>query len=335
MSARNATPAARTPAARTQATHTQAPRTPRTVPGVRFPVGEPIVETPAPEPVIGADAAFVFEGGGMRGLFTAGVIDVLMEHGVTAGLVVGVSAGVTFGCNFKSLQIGRPRRYNERYCADHRYASLRNLITTGDLYSRDFAYGELPWTLDPFDLDAFRANPMRFFSVSTDLVTGEAVYHELDGTGDEIIEWIRSSASIPVLSRPVELDGRLLLDGGVADSIPVAWARAQGLSKTVAVLTQPAGYRKDPNSLMPLLRVWFRRYPRFAECLADRHLRYNETLDKIASLERAGELFVIRPSASVKTPGIVRDPAILEVVYQRGRADAEQALPELLSYLQG
>ena len=124
-----------------------APREP--FPAVRFPVGEPIVETPAPEPVIGADAAFVFEGGGMRGLFTAGVIDVLMEHGVTAGLAVGVSAGVTFGCNFKSLQIGRPRRYNERYCADHRYASLRNLITTGDLYSRDFAYGELPWTLDP------------------------------------------------------------------------------------------------------------------------------------------------------------------------------------------
>ena len=305
----------------------------RTVPGVRFPVGEPIVETPAPVPALGGNAAFALEGGGMRGLFTAGVIDVLMENGITAAVTVGVSAGATFGCNFKSFQIGRARRYNARYCTDPRYASLRNLLTTGDLYSRDFAYGELPWTLDPFDLDAFNANPMRFFTVSTDLATGEAVYHELTGTGDEIIAWIRSSASIPVLSRPVALEGRLLLDGGVADSIPVGWARARGLSKTVAVLTQPEGYRKEPNPLMPLLRLWFRRYPRFVEQLANRHQRYNVTLDHIAELERAGELFVIRPSASIETPAIVRDPAVLEEVYQRGRADAERALPGLVSYL--
>lgn len=302
--------------------------------GKTFTVGEPLVETPAPAPSLGADATgVVFEGGGMRGLFTAGVIDVWMERGITATAAVGVSAGATFGCNFKSLQIGRPRRYNERFCADPRYASLRNLLTTGDLYSRDFAYGELPWEIDPFDLAAFERNPMRFYTVSTDLATGGAVYHELTGSGAEVIEWIRSSASIPVLARPVELDGMRLLDGGVADSIPLDWMLAQGFAKTVVVLTQPAGYQKEPNSLMPLLRLWFRRYPRFVAALADRHERYNATLDKIARLEREGRIFVVRPSASVKTPAMVRDPALLEEIYQRGRADALAALPALEAYL--
>lgn len=303
--------------------------------GKTFTVGEPIVEREAPEPVLGTHSTgMVLEGGGMRGLFTAGVTDVWMENGITCTVAVGVSAGSTFGCNIKSLQIGRARRYNERYCADPRYAGFRNLITTGDLYSRDFSYGELPWELDPFDLDTFERNPMRFFSTSTDLDTGEAVYHELTGGGAEIIEWIRSSASIPVLSRPVELDGRRLLDGGVADSIPLDWMLDRHLDKTVLVLTQPAGYRKEPNGMMPLLRLWYRRYPRFLARLADRHVRYNAVLEKIERLERAGEVFVVRPSVSVSTPAIVRDPAVLEEVYQRGRADALASLPALTAYLQ-
>ena len=156
-------------------------------------------------PTVGA----VLEGGGFRGMYTAGVLDVWMEHGLTADACVGVSAGATFGCNFKSLQVGRALRYNKRYCGDPRYVGLRNLVLTGDLFSRDFAYGELPWELDVFDSAAFAANPMRFTVVATDIVRGEAVYHDL-GPGDEgDIEWIRASASIPALSRPVELDGRL------------------------------------------------------------------------------------------------------------------------------
>lgn len=302
--------------------------------GKTFVVGDPIVDVPAPEPVRGADTTgVVLEGGGMRGLFTAGVIDVWMEHGITAAEVVGVSAGATFGCNFKSRQIGRARRYNERFCADPRYSGFKNLLTTGDLYSKDFAYGEVPWVHDPFDLDTFERSPMRFFTTSTDLASGEAVYHELSGDGGDIIEWIRSSASIPVLSRPVERDGRLLLDGGVADSIPLDWMLARGHQKTVLVLTQPQGYRKEPNAIMPFLRLWFRHYPQFVAQLANRHERYNATLDTIERLEQTGEIFVVRPSSSVKTPAVVRDPAVLEEVYQRGRADAEAALAGLVAYL--
>ena len=280
-------------------------------------------------PTVGA----VLEGGGFRGMYTAGVLDVWMEHGLTADACVGVSAGATFGCNFKSLQVGRALRYNKRYCGDPRYVGLRNLVLTGDLFSRDFAYGELPWELDVFDSATFAANPMRFTVVATDIVRGVAVYHDL-GPGDEgDIEWIRASASIPALSRPVELDGRLLLDGGVADSIPFRWMLDQGFDRTVVVLTQPAGYAKEPNSLMPLLRVMLRRYPALVDLLADRHVRYNKSLADLAELERAGRVFVIRPSASVRMPMIVRDPEVLDRAYRLGREDAERSLDALRSYL--
>ena len=275
----------------------------------------------------------VLEGGGFRGMHTSGVIDVWMERGLTADACVGVSAGATFGCNFKSKQIGRALRYNKKYCADPRYASLRNWIFKGDLFSRGFAYGELPWKLDVFDSATFAADPMRFTVVATDINAGEAVYHDL-GPGDVgDIEWIRASASIPMVSHPVELEGRQLLDGGVADSIPVRWMLKQGYDRTVVVLTQPQGYRKEPNSLMPLLRVYLHRYPALVGLLADRHVRYNETLDEVARLEQVGEIFVIRPSESVKMPMRVRDPEILEHAYQVGRADAQKTYDRLLEYL--
>lgn len=275
----------------------------------------------------------VLEGGGFRGMYTAGVLDVWMEHGITADATVGVSAGATFGCNFKSLQIGRTLRYNKKYCADPRYCSLRNWIFKGDLFSRDFAYGELPWKLDVFDSATFAANPMRFTVVVTDIDTGEAVYHDL-GPGDVgDIEWIRASASIPMVSHPVELDGKRLLDGGVADSIPVRWMLDQGYDRTVVVLTQPAGFVKEPNSLMPLLRVWLRRYPKLVDLLADRHVRYNRCEEELAELERAGKVFVVRPSESVQMPMMVRDPEILEHAYRIGRADAERELAALTAYL--
>lgn len=275
----------------------------------------------------------VLEGGGFRGMYTAGVTDVWMEHGITATATVGVSAGATFGCNFKSRQIGRALRYNKKYCADARYCSLRNWIFTGDLFSRDFAYGELPWKLDVFDRETFERDPMRFTVVATDINEGAPIYHDL-GPGDEgDIEWIRASASIPMVSHPVHLDGLELLDGGIADSIPFAWMLEQGYDRTVVVLTQPEGYRKERNDLMPLLRVWLHRYPRLVELLANRHERYNAQLDELARLERAGRVFVVRPSESVKMPMMVRDPELLERAYRVGRADAQATLGDLAAYL--
>lgn len=291
--------------------------------------GLPVPEVSAGAPTVGV----VLEGGGFRGMYTAGVTDVWMEHGVTATAAVGVSAGATFGCNFKSLQVGRALRYNQRFCADPRYAGAGNFLRTGDLFSKDFAYGRLPWEFDVFDTATFQANPMRFTVVATDANTGAAVYHDLDRGGVEDIEWIRASASIPALSRPVRLEGRELLDGGAADSIPFAWMLSQGYDRCVVVLTQDAAYRKEPNSLMPLLRVALRRYPAMAELLANRHERYNRQREELCELERAGTVFVVRPSEPVRLPAVVRDPALLERVYEVGRRDAETTLDALRAYI--
>lgn len=287
-------------------------------------------------PVMPADlprrTGVVLEGGGFRGLYSTGVLDVWMERGITADGVVGVSAGAAFGYNFKSRQIGRALRYNMCYATDPRYASLKSWLTTGDLYSRDFAYGEVPLALDPVDAATFSSWPMRFTAVSTDINTGEGVYRDLVHGDARDIDWIRASASIPVLSRPVELEGRELLDGGVADSIPVEWMLSEGYEKVVVVLTQPAGYRKGPNKLMPLLRLRLRRYPRLLELLANRHERYNACLDTIERLEREGRIFVIRPSRDVSVPATIKDPQVLRDIYDVGRADAEARLAELQEF---
>ena len=275
----------------------------------------------------------VLEGGGMRGLYTAAVLDVWMENGITSTATVGVSAGAVFGCNFKSHQIGRVLRYNLTFCGDPRYASLRNVIFEGDLYTRDFAYRELPHKLDIFDTETFASDPMRFTVVCSDINTGEPVYHDLTTGDDEELDWMRASASVPILSTPVELDGHQLLDGGISDPIPVRWMLDQGYDKTVVVLTQPEGYRKEPSSLMPLLNVALHKYPNFLQKLGDRHVRYNTVLGEISLLERAGKIFVLRPSESVKAPVATKDPEELKRIYSVGRADAEASLDALKAYL--
>lgn len=294
---------------------------------VRSPEERPAFELPHPS------VGVVFEGGGFRGLYTEGVFDVWLAHDIFATHVVGVSAGVTFGCNYKSCQIGRALRYNTRFCQDARYAGLRSLLTTGNLFNRDFAFGRLPWELDLFDTGTYVANPMRFTAVATDINTGEAVYHDVNQGTREDVEWMRASSAIPALSRPVKLEGRALLDGGTADSIPFRWMLAQGYDRCVVVCTQPEGYRKEPNTLMPLLRVLLHRYPKLVELLANRHERYNAQLDELARLEQAGEVFVIRPSESVSVPISIKDPAQLEAVYQVGHRDGEATLDALRAYL--
>lgn len=278
-------------------------------------------------------AGLVLEGGGMRGLYTAGVLDVFMEHGIEFDHAVGVSAGAAFGVNIKSRQAGRAIRYNKRFCADPRYASMHNLLRTGDLYSVDFAYRTVPLELDPFDVEALQANPMRFTVVCTDIVTGKAIYHDIERGDEEDLDWIRASASVPMLANPVRLDGHILLDGGIANSIPAMWMVRHGYDRNVAILTQPAGFRKEPNGLMPILRLTLRKYPRLIELLANRHERYNAQLDDVARLEAEGRLLVIRPSESVKAPISVKDPEVLERVYQVGRRDGEARVADVERYL--
>ena len=265
-------------------------------------------------------------------MYTCGVIDVFMENHIDFDQVVGVSAGAAFGCNIKSRQIGRALRYNKRFCRDHRYSWLKSFIKTGDLYNKEFAYGIVPTILDPFDTKTFKENPIRFTLVCTDIHTGKPIYHEIENGDATDIEWIRASASIPIVSKPVKLDGYELLDGGVSDSIPVNWMLERS-SKTVVVLTRDKSYRKKPMKYINLLKKAFKEYPKLQKALENRHIVYNETLDRIEQLEREGRIFVIRPSKPIACAMIEKDPNHLQEIYDVGRKDALNYLNDLKEYL--
>ena len=264
----------------------------------------------------------VLEGGAMRGMFTAGVLDVLMEHGITVDGAIGVSAGAVFGCNYKSHQIGRTIRYSTEYCKDKRYASFGNLLRTGNLYSEQFCYHTVPEKLDPFDAKTFREDPMDFFLVCTDVRTGDPIYHKCR-TGDaEDIQWMQASSSMP------------LLDGGVADSIPVRFFESIGYKRNLIVLTQPKDFVKKKNKMLPAIRARYLRYPAFVEAVADRHERYNETLEHVAMLEQTGQAFVIRPPIPLEIGSMERDPAQLRRVYDTGRAVAEIQVDKIAAFVE-
>ncbi len=276
----------------------------------------------------------VLEGGAMRGLFSAGILDVMMEEGIEFDGAVGVSAGAAFGVNFKSRQIGRPIRYNKRFARDWRYCSLRSWIMTGDLFGADFAYHDVPNHYDPFDNEAYAANPMEFHLVCTDVMTGEAVYKQVRQGGDVCYDWVRASASMPMVSKPVHLDDKWLLDGGVADSIPLAYFERQGFERNVVILTQPEGYQKKHNRLMPLLRVNLRHYPNMVKALDRRHLMYNEQLAYVRKREQEGKALVIRPAAALKIGHVSHNPDEMQAVYEEGRKMGMERLQDIRDFLQ-
>ena len=275
----------------------------------------------------------IMEGGAMRGMFTAGVLDVLMENGLVTDGAIGVSAGAVFGCNYKSHQIGRVIRYNTEYCNDKRYASFKNLVKTGNLYSEQFCYHEVPEKLDPFNEAAFAASPMDFFVVCTDVKTGEPIYHKCRKGDAEDVLWMEASASMPLAAKIVKIGHYGLLDGGVADSIPVRFFESIGYKRNLIILTQPKGYIKKKNKFLPAIRAKYFRYPAFVEAVADRHERYNETLSYISMLELAGKDYVIRPPIPLEIGAMERDPAQLRRVYETGRAVAQIQVEKIRDFL--
>lgn len=276
----------------------------------------------------------VLEGGGMRGLYTAGVLDVFMEQGITMDSAVGVSAGAVFGCNYKSHQIGRVVRYNKRFCRDSRFVGIGNWIRTGNIHTKEFAYGKVPYELDVFDSEAYEKNPMDFYVVVTDTATGDAKY-QLCNKGDaEDIEWMRASAAIPMAIRPVEIGDSSYVDGGVSDSIPVKWMAEKQFDKLVVVLTRPLGYEKAPRKAGLFTKWMLRKYPKVIEAMVTRHIRYNQTLQYIQEEEQKGNLFVIRPSEPISMPILFSKPEDIQRVYDLGRADATKVLEKLQTFLQ-
>ena len=275
----------------------------------------------------------VVEGGGMRGIYGAGVLDVLLENDIKADGLIGVSVGAIHGCSFVSGQKGRSIRYNLKYSRDPRYMSMRSLIRTGDMFGIDFCYRELPETLDPFDNETFESSSTEYYVTCTDVETGQPVYHRCPSLRGDRIDWVRASASMPLASRIVELDGKKLLDGGVADSIPVMAFRKMGFKKDLVILTRPEGYRKKQNPMLPLIRRAYREYPEFVETAASRHLVYNRELDEISRLEREGEILVIRPSRRIKISRTERRPERIEQMYRLGREDAMKAFSGIKAFM--
>lgn len=277
------------------------------------------------------DLGLVLEGGAMRGLFTAGVLDVMMESDLSLDGCVGVSAGAAFGCNIKSRQIGRVLRYNLDYCNDPRYCSIRSLLKTGDLFGAKFCYDDLPNELDPFDNETYDSNPMAFYAVCTDVETGKAIYPRCDRASKDTFTYIQASASMPFVSRPVSIGGMTLLDGGIADPIPLQFFQEKGYKRNVVVLTQPRDYVKSP--VPSSVRMLLLRYPKVADTMLRRHLIYKEEQELAAEAERKGEAFVICPESPLPIGRVEHDPNVIRQTYELGRSAAESRMDELKRFV--
>ncbi len=278
--------------------------------------------------------ALVLEGGGFRGAFTAGVTDVLMERGVVGfSSLWGVSAGALTGASFASRQIGRAIRVNLAFRDDKRYTGARQLLATGDIVNAVFLYNEVQDRLDPFDYAAFNANPIRFYAVVSSVVTGKPEYMPVEKLPEQT-DRLRASASLPVLSRIVDIDGRPYLDGGTTDSVPLERALEEpGTERALVVLTRERGYVKKASSLLPVARRLYRDYPCFVEAFATRPERYNAQREYIWGQEAAGSAFVICPPGPVEVAEMERDGAKLLDLYIQGRKVTEEAWEGLARFL--
>ena len=277
----------------------------------------------------------VLEGGGIRGIFSAGVMDVLMEEGIVFDGAIGVSAGAAFGCNYKSKQPRRAVRYNLKYAKDPRYSSVRSLLKTGDLFNAQFCYHDIPEKLYPFDWKTFRENPMKFYLVCTDVETGKPVYHLCDNDSEwQMLEWFRASGSMPLVSRVVEIGDQKLLDGGITDSIPLRFMESKGYERNVVILTRPADYVKEPASLMRVMNRVLHQYPETLKAIENRHNVYNETVAYIRQREAGKYAFVIRPEADLDVGRVEHDRFKIREAYKAGRKAARKRLNALRRFLE-
>lgn len=267
----------------------------------------------------------------MRGMYTAGVLDTFMDHGIKADLMCGVSAGALFGVNFLSGQKGRAIRYNCRFNRDRRYMGVIPLIKEGNFASTQYAYCDVPRVLDPFDNETYMQSGVPFYAVVTDTVTGEPAYIHVKSVFEQM-DALRASGSMPFVSRPVEISGHTYLDGGISDSIPFEWALSQGADKMIAVLTRPDGFAETPMN-HAVLKMYGLKYPMLAKRLAARHTDYNAARAKLIELEARGKAVVIRPSRPIGINRIERDPEKLKSAHALGVKDALDRMEEIKKYL--
>ena len=275
----------------------------------------------------------VLEGGAMRGMFTAGVLDVFLDEQIHIDGIVSVSAGALFGVNLPSKQRGRVLRYNKKYLNDKRYMGWHSLFTTGNIVNKDFAFYQLPFELDVFDQEAFARSGIDFYTVLTNVESGEAEYVKIYDAFEQM-ETLRATSAMPFVSKMVEINGKKYLDGGIADSIPLRFCQQLGYDKIIVVLTRPLDYRKTPTNPL-LFNAFYRRYPKLVERLTNRYADYNRTVEDIIRLNEQGKIFVIRPSITLPIRRIEKDVHKIQAMYDLGVSDAQYVMKDLKAYLAG
>lgn len=277
-------------------------------------------------------AGLVLEGGGMRGLYTAGVLDFFIDKDMYFENCYGVSAGASQCCSYLSKQKGRALEINTEYMKDKRYASVSNLIKGGSYFDKEFSLKTIPDELVLYDYDTFSKSESNFYAVATDCKTGKPAYLKVEDMRKDL-DKVWASCSLPLLSKMVEIDGEEYLDGGVADAIPVLHALRDGNKKVIVILTRDGDYRKSPEKMMPLIKLTYHNYPKLVKAMKRRHARYNKTLIKIEKLEKAGKIFVIRPKEIVEVGRLEKDPEKMKKLYDAGYKDAMDSYEALCKYL--
>jgi predicted patatin/cPLA2 family phospholipase len=279
-------------------------------------------------------AGLVLEGGGMKGIYTAGVLDFFMDKGLEFSSVYGVSAGACHMASYLSGQRGRALDVSVDYLDTKRYCSVESLLLTGDLFNTSMCYHTIPDYLYPYDNEAFKRYQGKAYSVVTNIETGRAEYLRVRDMLAEI-DKIRASASLPLVARIVRIDGKPYLDGGLSDSIPIQKAVLDGNRKNIVIMTKEVGFRRKPVNAaqLALIKARYVKYPKVAELMARRHIVYNECLDYIDRLQSDGQIFVIRPSHAGEVGRIERDKDKVKALYDQGYAEAESCYEELMQYL--
>ena len=275
----------------------------------------------------------LLEGGGMRCLYTAGILDIFMKNNIKIDGIVAVSAGALFGMNYKSKQIGRILRYNKKYAGNKNYMGLYSFITTGNIINEEFCFKKIVNELDPIDYDTYKNSDVDFYAVVTNLETGKAEYIKIDDLQDKnSLEYLRASGSMPFISKPVTINNKKYLDGGIADSIPIDKIMNMGFDKVIVVLTRPIDYKKKKsNQTFP--KIYYKKYPKFVESINNRYKKYNEELQTISKLEEKGKILVIRPSKLVKIIRVEKDKEKIQEMYDLGTADALKSLTKINQFL--
>lgn len=273
----------------------------------------------------------ILEGGAMRGLYSAGVLDVFMKNNVNVDIVYGVSAGALFGLNYKSRQIGRALRYNLKYANEKNYMGLYSLITTGNIMNKDFCFKKLVYELDKLDFETYKNNPIDFYAVVTNLQTGKPEYIKIDDAQKDM-EYFRASGSMPFVSKSVEINGNFYLDGAMSDAVPFKHVLETKCEKIIVILTRPLGYRKK-KSYLPY-KLFYGHFPNLVETAKNYYKKYNETMDLIEKYESENKIIVLRPSKLIKMKRVEKNTNKLQSMYDLGVSDCIYELDKIKEYMQ-